>query len=299
MTIVDHLDDAIAHQLLATPPDEFVAARNALVKQLKADGERDRATAVSSMRRPSWVDWALNVAAADHAADVERFAQAAELMREAQRGAVTGRAGVNVRTAMTGLRDRTSELARGVNGVLTGHGRPAALPEITERLAEIAMSEASTAQLRAGLLLGESDVDAALGFGDPETAEPRSKKPAAKKPPAEKVSASERVPDPKRRPAPPEPDVTLERRRIEREIKTAERVSQAAQRDAERADTAVRHAKSAVDAATDAVAQAQSSLDRAERRLQRDETDRDAARTKADAAAAELARLRDALDAIG
>ena len=289
MTIVDRLDDALAHQLLATPPDEFVAARNALVKQLKAGGDREQATEVGAMRRSSWVDWALNVASAQHGNDVERFAEASALMRDAQRSAVTGRGGVDLRTAMTGLRDRTGELARRVNGVLTDHGRAAALPEITERLAEIATSDVATGQLRAGLLLGETGDDGDLGFGDAV--------------PAKKVPGSRRVPGSKPRPTPaaakePEADLTLERRRIERDLKTAERVGHAAKRDADRADTAARHAKTAVDAATDTLNQAQAALDRARRRLDRDENDRDAAREKADAAAAEVARLRTALDAV-
>jgi len=292
VTIVDRLDDTLAHQLLATPPDEFVAARNALAKQLKADGRRDEAAEVGSMRRPSWVDWALNVAAADHAGDVERFAEAAELMRAAQRGAVTGRGGVDLRTAMTGLRDRTGELARRVNGVLTDHGRGAALPEITERLAEVATSDAATGQLRAGLLLGDVGDAGALTFGDADREEPRAK-------PTKQVPGSRKVPGSKPRPAPQEPDTTLERRRIERELKTADRVSQAARRDADRAATAVRHAKTALNAATDTLNQAQASRDRAQRRLDRDEADSAAARDKADAAAAEAARLRAALAALG
>jgi len=285
VTIVDRLDDTLAHQLLATPPDEFVSARNALAKQLKADGRRDEAAEVGSMRRQSWVDWALNVAAAEHAGDVERFAQAAELMRAAQRGAVTGRGGVDLRTAMTGLRDRTGQLARRVNGVLTDHGRGAALPEITERLAEVATSDAATEQLRAGLLLGDVGDAGALTFGDVETTKPPAKK--------------RQVPGSKPRPAPREPDTTLERRRIERELKTADRVSQAARRDADRAATAVRHAETALDAATDTLNQAQASLDRTQRRLERDEADSAAASDKAEAAAAEAARLRAALDALG
>ena len=59
MTIVDRLDDTLAHQLLATPPDEFVAARNALAKQLKAGGLVAPAAEVGSMRRQSWVDLSL------------------------------------------------------------------------------------------------------------------------------------------------------------------------------------------------------------------------------------------------
>ena len=298
MTIVERLDEQLAHELLATPPDEFVVARNALVKQLKAAGERDQAAAVAAMRRPAWVDWALNVAAADHPDDVARFADAAEAMREAQRAAVTGRADVDLRTAMIGLRDRTGELARRVSDVLAGRGRPAALPDITERLAEVATSDATTEQLRAGLLLGDAGDADSLGFGDVDAAStaPRAKPKAPKERAQQPAVKGRAKPAPKERAAERHPDRTLERRRIERDLKTAERISQATSRDAERANTAVRHAKSAVDAATDAVTQAQSALDRAHRRLQREEGDRDAARGKADAAAAEVERLRRELD---
>jgi hypothetical protein len=301
VSIVERLDEQHLHQLLATPPDEFVATRNALVKRLKADGEREQAGEVAAMRRPEWVDWALNVTAAEHAADVARFADAAEAMRDAQRGAVTGRSGVDLRTAMTGLRDRTGELARRANTVLTSRGRAGALPEITERLAEVATSDASTERLRAGLLLSDDGDEAGFAFGDTadtadtaDTSPPRKSKPA-KEPVAKAASKS----GPKPKPEPTSPDLTLERRRIERDLTTAERVSHAATRDAERADTAVRHAKTAVDAATDAVTKAQSALDRAQRRLQREEAQRDAAREKAEAGAAEVTRLRRALETGG
>jgi hypothetical protein len=249
------------------------------------------------MRRPSWVDWALNVTAVEHAAEVERFADAASLMRDAQRSAVTGRGGVDLRSAMIALRDRTGELARRANAALTGNGRPAALPEITERLAEIATSDQSTNQLRAGRLFGDSGDEADIGFGDIEggdgapPAKPRKAKEPANKPAKKPANNTQ--------PLESAPDRTLERRRIDRELKTAERVSHAATRDAERAGTSVRHAKSAVDAATDAVTQAQSALDRAQRRLQREETQRDAARDKAAATEAEVARLRRALTELG
>jgi hypothetical protein len=273
------------------------------VKRLKAAGDREQAAAVAAVRRPAWVDWALNVVAAEHAGDVERFADAAEAMRAAQRSAVTGQAGVDLRSAMLGLRDRTGELARRANTVLTGRGRPSALPDITERLAEVATSDASTEQLRAGLLLGDAGDDGDLGFGDvdaDDTAPARARKPKpkpAKEPDQQRTKVTAKIKPAATKPeAEPGPDRTLERRRIERDLKTAERISHAATRDAERANTAVRHAKSAVDAATDAVTQAQSALDRANRRLQREETERDKSRDKADAAAAEVARLRRELD---
>jgi hypothetical protein len=276
-----------------------------LVKQLKAEGQREQATTVAAMRRPSWVDWALNVTAVEHAAEVERFADAASLMRDAQRSAVTGRGGVDLRSAMIALRDRTGELARRANAALTGNGRPAALPEITERLAEIATSDQSTDQLRAGRLFGDSGDEADIGFGDIDdgdgapSAKPKKAKEPAKKPAKKPSEKPAEKPANTSQPLESAPDRTLERRRIDRELKTAERVSHAATRDADRAGTSVRHAKSAVDAATDAVTQAQSGLDRAQRRLQREEAERDAARDKAAAAEAEVARLRRALAELG
>jgi hypothetical protein len=291
VSIVVRLDQQHVHDLLATPPDEFVATRNALVKRLKAEGEREQAAEAAAMRRPAWVDWALNVAAAEHAADVERFADAAEAMRAEQRAAVTGRGGGELRTAMTGLRDRTGELARLANAVLTGHGRPAALADITERLAEVATSDTSTEQLRAGLLLGEAGDDGEFAFGGVDATTENTAETSPRRKPK---------PKPKSNPAPTDgPDLTLERRRLERELATAERVGHAAAREAERTDTAVRHAQTAVDAATDAVTKAQSSLERAQRRLQREEAARDSAREKAAAAAAEVARLRRSLDTGG
>jgi hypothetical protein len=151
-------------------------------------------------------------------------------------------------------------------------------------------------------LLGDAgDDDGALGFGDAEadeTAPSRKSKPTKQREPKATVKA-------KAKPAATKsesklgPDRTLERRRIERDLKTAERISHAATRDAERTNTSVRHAKTGVDAATDAVTQAQSALERAQRRLQREETGRDAARNKADASSAEVARLRRELEELG
>jgi hypothetical protein len=51
--------------LSTVPPDEFVAARAALVKALRHDKRRDEAAGVAALRRPSPVDWALNCVATE------------------------------------------------------------------------------------------------------------------------------------------------------------------------------------------------------------------------------------------
>ena len=46
--------------LYAGPPEDFVAARNTLVRQLRGEGERELATRVAALRRPSVSLWLAN-----------------------------------------------------------------------------------------------------------------------------------------------------------------------------------------------------------------------------------------------
>jgi hypothetical protein len=52
--------DAALDELYRLPPSEFVAARNALAKELRAEKRRDEAQTVTARRRPSPAAWALN-----------------------------------------------------------------------------------------------------------------------------------------------------------------------------------------------------------------------------------------------
>ena len=55
-------DDEV-DELYGLDPGEFVAARNALAKQIKAGGDKARGAEVAKLPRPSIVAWALNQAA--------------------------------------------------------------------------------------------------------------------------------------------------------------------------------------------------------------------------------------------
>ena len=104
--------------LFASPPSEFVAARNELAKQLRRDKRREEATAVAALRRPGWDDWALNVTAVEQGADVATFADAASAVRAAQAAAIEGRDGPDVRTTLHDLRTATTVLVRHATAVL-------------------------------------------------------------------------------------------------------------------------------------------------------------------------------------
>ena len=97
-------------ELFAVPPDEFVAARNALVKRLKAAGERDRAAEIAAWRRPTPVDWALNQVARDDAEAVERFIETAAAARDAQAAALSGRR-EDLRAAVAEVRESSATVA--------------------------------------------------------------------------------------------------------------------------------------------------------------------------------------------
>ena len=175
------MDEATLRGLYATVPTEFVAARNALVKELRRAKERDEAALVAALRRPDWTDWALNVVAAEH--DRRRRASsrtAAGDVRDAQAAAIEGRAGPDVRAALRALRERTTDVSRKAAAALEHVGRAPGTAELTARLSEIAGHAVTTDQLRMGVL-GSGEPDASDPFGGLEPADrpsPRRDAPA-------------------------------------------------------------------------------------------------------------------------
>ena len=75
-----------AEAILAAPPDRFVAERNALVKELRAERRTEDADAVAALRKPSAVVSAVNRAARDRPKAARNAAAAAVDLRNAQAG---------------------------------------------------------------------------------------------------------------------------------------------------------------------------------------------------------------------
>ncbi|MDE9364851.1 hypothetical protein PZ938_04475 [Luteipulveratus sp. YIM 133132] len=55
--------DAVAEELYAVLPGDFVATRDARVKQARSDGDRELATQIKALRRPNVAAWLVNVLA--------------------------------------------------------------------------------------------------------------------------------------------------------------------------------------------------------------------------------------------
>jgi hypothetical protein len=249
------VDAEMLQRLYTLPPEEFVASRNALAKELRAAKDRETAAEVATLRRPSVVDWALNVVARDHADLVTDALAAAAALREAQGAAVEGRSGADVGEAMRRMRTTTRPVTEAADAVLVAAGRPAGsqVAALTTRLAEIAGTEAAGDQLRAGRL-GSAELDAVDPFAGLEPPPASSRRTASARP------ASSRRPRARGAAAPATTPHTAESAADRRRAAQAEK---AARRERDAAQAALAAAQRALDRAHAAAARAAADLDEA------------------------------------
>ncbi len=76
--------------LFAAGPEEFVARRQALVKLLKASGDRERAAEVAALRRPTVAAWAVNQLARRHPDELRHLLDLGRELEEAHEGLLGG-----------------------------------------------------------------------------------------------------------------------------------------------------------------------------------------------------------------
>lgn len=109
------MDDAFAidgvDELFGVPLEEFIAARDALVKALKADKRKEDAATVKALRKPSAAAYAINQVARSSSDDVDALLAAGAAVREAQAKAMQGRDDGALRTTTREWRDRVNGLA--------------------------------------------------------------------------------------------------------------------------------------------------------------------------------------------
>ena len=91
--------------------DDFVKRRDALVKVLKKDGDKETAVAVKALRKPSTAAWAVNQVARRRAEAIDELVAAAKAVHDAQARAVQGKDGSGLRTATDEWRKRIHALA--------------------------------------------------------------------------------------------------------------------------------------------------------------------------------------------
>lgn len=145
----DRSDERV-DRLFTLPPGDFVAERDALVKQLRSSDRRDVARRVAELRRPTLPAWAVNQAVRaepDAYADLRR---AGDRMRQALRRAMSGVGDADVGSATRQRRERVQALTE----TALAHLRDAGHDVESHREAVAATFDAASADDGAGDRVG-------------------------------------------------------------------------------------------------------------------------------------------------
>lgn len=109
--------------LFALPPEEFVAARDALAARLRKEGNRDGAGHVRQLRRPTLPAWAVDQLPRTHVGDIDLLLKAGSRLRQAQQQALSGRGGADLREASARRRELIDHLTDLAARILVDGGR--------------------------------------------------------------------------------------------------------------------------------------------------------------------------------
>lgn len=150
--------------LYALDPGEFTAARNALVKELRAAGRRDEAAGVAKLRRPPVTAWALNRVARDRPDLLEAVLDAGRGLRAATEQALEGDASA-LRPAQAAERRAVDAVTATASSQLETTGK-AGGDTARQRMAATLRAAVVDPTVAEPLLAGALDADhEAPGFG--------------------------------------------------------------------------------------------------------------------------------------
>jgi hypothetical protein len=164
-------------RLHAVPLEDFVAERKRLAKELRAAGDREAASELAKLPKPSAPAWALNLVAREEPDVVEGWLEAAEALRDASTHADRG-SGDALRAAMAAHRDATRRVLATVRDEARPNGRELSEPMLdrVRELLQAATADPARAELlRAGRVV-EGDEEAPPLPEPAEAAKPRATK---------------------------------------------------------------------------------------------------------------------------
>ena len=148
--------------------DRFIPERGALVKQLRANKEREEAARVAALRKPSVAAWAVNQLVRTQQAAVKELFDAGDELRDAQSDLLSGEGdGRALRAAGDRERSAVEDLVERARGLLSSAGNElsaAVIDRVSDTLHAAALDEDAREQVRDGRLERELR-HAGLGFG--------------------------------------------------------------------------------------------------------------------------------------
>jgi chromosome segregation ATPase len=173
------IDERLA-PLYREPPEEFVARRNELAKELRAGGDTEAAAQVRKLRKPAASAWLINRVAADHPDLVRGVVEAAERLGEVQQRVLDGDEGADgLRQAAEAERAAAEALLAAARELAAEHRVP---KTALDRAAATVQAAGSDPELRDRMVRGmvERDQQAAT-IGLPVAAVEAEARPRAKR----------------------------------------------------------------------------------------------------------------------
>ncbi len=180
--------------LYGVPLDRFVPERATLVRALRSAGEREQASAVAALRKPSVAAWAVNQLVRTRRAEVDGLLRAGDALREAQAGVLSGGADArDLRSAADQERRAVSDLVDTARGLLSSSGHELSamtLERVADTLHAAALDDDARGQVSNGRLVRElRHVGLGAGLGDAFAVAPAQARPAR---PAKGEAATQR-----------------------------------------------------------------------------------------------------------
>jgi hypothetical protein len=243
-------------RLYGLPREEFIGERDALAKELRADGRRDEATAVKALAKPTVAAWAANQAVRSQKRDARDLWKAGDTLSAAHDAVLAGKgSGAKLREATERERAAVEKLVDAARGLLSSSGgdlSDATIERVRETLHAGAIDPDARDEVAAGRAARERAPQGLFG-ADPFAA-PAPKR--AAKPKAEPKAKAKAEPTAKTKAKPTADDAAARKR--EREEAAARRREEAATAKRERQEAAAR--ERARKAAVERVAKAKRAL---------------------------------------
>jgi hypothetical protein len=176
--------------LYGLPLDEFVGARDALAKELRAAGQRDEAAAVKALKKPSVAAWAVNQALRTQGKAARELWQAGDALAAAQQAILAGKgSGADLRAANERERAAVEPLVDAARGLLTASGgdlSETTIERVRQTLHAGAIDPEAREEVASARVTRERAPQGLFGGGEVVTAPPRRER---KAPPAERGAA--------------------------------------------------------------------------------------------------------------
>ena len=253
MTESDPTADERVDRLYALPLDEFTAERNALAKELRKEGDRERAETTKALKKPSVEAWTVNQLARQHRDEVARLVELGEEQPDVLASGDRDR----LRQAMGDVRGTLTSLANHAERILGGSDRKPT-PALLERVTRMLQNAAATDEGRAALRQARFTVEAEPA-DLPDVELPAPKPAATKARPAEKTEReaekTDRAAEKKQR-----AEEHAERARLEHALRRAEEHARLLKEKADDLERRARLAREAAVAADEAAQQTRESL---------------------------------------